>query len=115
MDGRMSKLILSLVVSLTCCLGGVAQAAPAEAARSTPTLEGQPCLSQATARDCQQGAAENDSENEENKDLGKPGNPVNYDAAAAPVPEPQTFLMMLIGLVLLGFNSKRRHSEKFAD
>ena len=38
------------------------------------------------------------------------------DAAAAPVPEPQTFLMMLIGLVLLGLASSRRETyEKFTD
>ncbi len=38
------------------------------------------------------------------------------DAAAAPVPEPATFVMMLIGLVLLGFTSSRREAyEKFTD
>lgn len=37
------------------------------------------------------------------------------DAAAAPVPEPTTFAMMLIGLILLGFNSSRREAfDKFS-
>ena len=37
------------------------------------------------------------------------------DAAAAPVPEPKTFVMMLIGLVLLGFNSSRQEAfDKFS-
>lgn len=35
--------------------------------------------------------------------------------AAAPVPEPHTFVMILIGLILLGFNSSRREaSDKFS-
>jgi len=37
------------------------------------------------------------------------------NAAAAPVPEPQTFAMTLIGLILLGFNSSRREAyDKFS-
>lgn len=40
---------------------------------------------------------------------------VQQDAAAAPVPEPQTFLMMLIGLVLVGMSSRREASEKFTN
>lgn len=36
--------------------------------------------------------------------------------AAQPVPEPQTFIMVLIGLVLLGFTSQRQEEyEKFSD
>ncbi len=78
-----------------------------------PGHPGQPCLSETAARDCQQGAIRPSAE--ENSGQGKPANPAEYDAAAAPMPEPQTFLMMLIGLVLLGFTSKRRASEKFSD
>jgi hypothetical protein len=33
-----------------------------------------------------------------------------------PVPEPQTFVMLMLGLVVLGFASRRRQgSEKFTD
>lgn len=43
----------------------------------------------------------------------KPG---RHDGAAQPVPEPQTFAMILIGLVLLGFTSRRQEAyEKFSD
>lgn len=36
------------------------------------------------------------------------------DDAATPVPEPQTFIMLMLGLVILGFASRRRHkSERF--
>jgi len=35
---------------------------------------------------------------------------------ATPVPEPQTFGMLMLGLVVLGFASRRRQgSEKFSD
>ena len=38
------------------------------------------------------------------------------DAAASPVPEPQTFAMMALGLALLGFASRRRQpSDKFEN
>ena len=37
------------------------------------------------------------------------------DAAAAPIPEPQMFAMILIGLVLFGFTSTRREAyDKFS-
>jgi hypothetical protein len=32
---------------------------------------------------------------------------------ASPVPEPQTFIMLMLGLVVLGVTSRRRLSEKF--
>lgn len=113
----------TLVILLACGMAGAAAyatattaataATPAIQSRATPTLEAQPCLSEAAARDCQQGAVRQGGEDSSGQD--KPANPAEYDAAAAPVPEPQTFLMMLIGLVLLGFTSKRRASEKFSD
>jgi hypothetical protein len=34
---------------------------------------------------------------------------------ATPVPEPQTFIMMMLGLVVLGFASRRGGSEKFIE
>ncbi|SHN42346.1 PEP-CTERM protein-sorting domain-containing protein [Duganella sacchari] len=35
---------------------------------------------------------------------------------ATPVPEPQTFIMLMLGLVVLGFASRRHQSsEKFSD
>jgi hypothetical protein len=35
---------------------------------------------------------------------------------ATPVPEPQTFVMLMLGLVVLGFASRRSDpSEKFKD
>jgi uncharacterized protein involved in copper resistance len=44
-----------------------------------------------------------------------PADPKQQQAAdpATPVPEPQTFVMLMLGLVVLGFTSRRRTSEKF--
>lgn len=44
-----------------------------------------------------------------------PADPKQQPAAdpAAPVPEPQTLVMLMLGLVVLGFASRRRKSEKF--
>jgi hypothetical protein len=57
-----------------------------------------------------------DSDSEEAQPAEHPKDDPQTDAAAAPVPEPQMFLMMLIGLVLLGLASSRREAyEKFTD
>jgi hypothetical protein len=57
-----------------------------------------------------------DNDNEEAQPDPHAKDAAQVDAAAAPVPEPQTFLMMLIGLVLLGLASSRRETyEKFTD
>lgn len=120
MNTMLNTMRTSLLILFACGMAGAAAYAtpatpppPAVQSRATPTLEAQPCLSETAARDCQQGVVRQSSE--ENSGQDKPANPAEYDAAAAPVPEPQTLLMMLIGLVLLGFTSKRRASEKFSD
>lgn len=47
-----------------------------------------------------------------------PANPKHQQPAApaTPVPEPQTFVMLVLGLLVLGVTSRRRASpEKFSD
>lgn len=42
--------------------------------------------------------------------------PHKADDPVTPVPEPQTFVMLMLGLVVLGFASRRREpAEKFDD
>lgn len=56
--------------------------------------------------------------NEAEQNALAPADPKQQSQAepATPVPEPQTFVMLMLGLVVLGFASRRRQgSEKFTD
>ncbi len=121
---KIAPLILATLLAVS--LGGAAQAAvPAvPAAHAAATAHGAKntaatdaaLLPAAYASNPANGAfAEADSSDEVQPDPhAKQAAPI--DAAAAPVPEPQMFLMVLIGLVLLGLASSRREaSEKFTD
>lgn len=46
-------------------------------------------------------------------DTNKQAQSAKVDEAALPVPEPQTFVMLMLGLVVLGFASRRNLSERF--
>jgi len=87
-----------------------AHIAPAtiEAEKCVPTAAA-PCL---TADD----SATKDDDNTDPATLSKANPAQQGDAAASPVPEPQTFAMMALGLALLGFSSRRRQpSDKFEN
>ena len=114
--------ILPLLASTLFALGlaGAAQAS-VHAAPSAPTahaiIEAEKCASSAAAP-CPMAAetAASDDERDELAPLAKANAEQPVDAAATPVPEPQTFAMMALGLALLGFASRRRQpSDKFEN
>ena len=114
--------ILPLLASTLFALGltGAAQAS-VHAAPTAPIapaiIEAEKCAPNAAAPSqmAADGAAAND-ERDELAPLAKTNAEQPVDAAATPVPEPQTFAMMALGLALLGFASRRRHpSDKFEN
>jgi uncharacterized low-complexity protein len=101
-----------MAAALLLALAGAAQAAPAPApaASRVATFDNSSCAQAAPNDAC--GFAGSTEE-----EPGAPAaNPAVYDEAAAPVPEPVTVLMLLLGLALLGLKGGHRQaSEKFAD
>ncbi|MES2076329.1 MAG: PEP-CTERM sorting domain-containing protein [Pseudomonadota bacterium] len=112
----MSKLSSPRVAAaLLLALAGAAQAAPAPAASPVATFDNSSCAQAAPSDACGFGAGVQAGSSEE--ELGAPAaNPALYDEAAAPVPEPVTVLMLLLGLALLGLKGGHREaSEKFSN
>jgi hypothetical protein len=119
---KITSLLTSLLVALS--LTGAAHAkvhnapaAPNVAPNAAATIEAEKCVPNAassciTADD----AAARDDDNIDLATLPKANPAQQVDAAASPVPEPQTFAMMALGLALLGFSSRRRKpSDKFEN
>jgi hypothetical protein len=113
--------VLSLIstVLLAIALAGAAPAhaaAPAASNFAPATIELAPCDANATAPCGIDGKEAKDGKSSES-DLHAlpPANPKQRSAdPASPVPEPQTFIMLMLGLVVLGVTSRRRaRSEKF--
>jgi len=123
---KIATLIPALVVALG--IAGAAQAeAQAVASSATPTFETPRCYSNLSPYVCSaeeaelarlaadyrqfQGASDSAILPRQAKERRQ-----NDAAQPVPVPEPKTFVMVLIGLVLLGFTSQRREEfEKFSD
>jgi hypothetical protein len=108
-----------LAISLAGAAPAVHAAAPAAAAASNfapATIELVQCDANASAP-CGINSKENKFSKTADSDLhALPSTDPKQQAAdpAAPVPEPQTFVMLMLGLVVLGFASRRRvPSEKF--
>jgi len=114
---KTSTFILSLVAALS--IAGTAQA------DVTPTIETPSCYSNLSPYVCSadeaqlaQLAADYRQFPGASDDaiLPRQAKDGHKDTAAQPVPEPQIFVMILLGLVLLGFTSQRQEEyEKFAD
>ena len=102
-----------MAAALLLALAGAAQAAPA--ASPVTTFDNSGCAQAAPSDAC--GFAASGQAGSMDEELGAPAaNPVLYDEAAAPVPEPVTVLMLLLGLALLGLKGGRREaSEKFSN
>ena len=115
---KISPLLVSTLFALG--LTGAAQAG-VHAAPTAPTapaiIEAEKCAPNAAAP-CLVAAegASTDDERDELAPLAKANAQQPVDAAATPVPEPQTFAMMALGLAMLGFASRRRPpSDKFKN
>jgi hypothetical protein len=103
--------VLSLISTLLLALG-LAGAAPAQAVgnNAPATIEVVHCEADAPTPCSMDGKpAEIDLH------AVPAADPKHQQAAdpASPVPEPQTFIMLMLGLVVLGVTSRRRLSEKF--
>jgi hypothetical protein len=115
---KITSLLTSLLVALS--LTGTAHAkvhtAPA-APNAAATIDAEKCVPNA-ASSCMSAddAATGDNDSIDLATLPKADPAQQVDAAASPVPEPQTFAMMALGLALLGFSSRRRKpSDKFEN
>lgn len=97
------------LIAILCAVLNVASA-------STPVIEAPVCDSKLSPQSC---AVQDAGPKQEDTALVAPpaaAKHSRHDEAAQPVPEPQTFAMILIGLVLLGFTSRRQEAyEKFSD
>lgn len=112
---KILPLLTPLLFALS--LSGAAQAkvdaAPA-APTATATIETEKCAPDAAERCLTADDAADDRVAPATATRTAPAQKV--DAAASPVPEPQTFAMMALGLALLGFSSRRRKpSDKFEN
>lgn len=114
---KVSSLISSVLLALS--LAGAAQAHPAGPAASNiaPAIIELPRCDAALPAPCDVSDAV--AANADETDLhAVPADPKRQPSAdeVTAVPEPQTFVMMMLGLVVLGFASRRRESnEKFKD
>lgn len=114
---KITPLVTSLLFALS--LTGAAHA-KVDAAPAAPiahaTIEAEKCVPNA-ATSCMTAddTAAKDDDSADHATLSK-ADAAQRDAAASPVPEPQTFAMMALGLALLGFSSRRRQpSDKFEN
>ena len=114
---KTTPLVTSLLFALS--LTGTAHA-KVDAAPAAPiahaTIEAEKCVPNA-ATSCMTAddTAAKDDDGADHATLSK-ADAAQRDAAASPVPEPQTFAMMALGLALLGFSSRRRQpSDKFEN
>ncbi len=112
--------VLSLISTalLALSLAGAVQAQPAapETSNIAPaTIIVAPCESTATTP-CRSDTPAAESDDAEDHAVLPPTDPKQrqQEVPAAPVPEPETFVMLMLGLVVLGVASRRRQAtDKF--
>jgi len=109
---KITKLLTSLLIALSFASAVHAKADAASATpNATATIDAEKCVPDATSP-----CLTADDDNVDLAALPKADAAQQADAAASPVPEPQTFAMMALGLALLGFSSRRRQpSAKFEN
>lgn len=116
---KISTLMNCALVLLGLAGSAQAQTAPAEKAKPVPATIVLATCNQQAGQPC---GLENDGNNNAIKDNDPETLPANDPKRAQEVepvtqiPEPQTFIMLMMGLVVLGFASRRNGaSEKFTD
>jgi hypothetical protein len=113
---KVSPLISTVLFAIALAGAAPAHAAAPAASNFAPaTIELAQCDANATAP-CGINGKENKDSKAESDLHALPSTDPKHQAAdpATPVPEPQTFVMLMLGLVVLGFTSRRRvRSEKF--
>ena len=115
--------VLSLISTalLALSLAGAAQAKPAAPVTTNNVAPATIVLAHCEEKDSAPCSISNSSpaaKSTETDQAGLPpaGQQPSATDPATPVPEPQTFVMLMLGLVVLGFASRRRQgSEKFTD
>lgn len=100
--------IFALSMAGTAAAATSAEAAPSNAALATTDI--QECVPNAVTV-CEELVIDGVAHSTE--EARKQAQNAKVDAAALPVPEPQTFVMLMLGLVVLGFASRRNVSERF--
>lgn len=111
---KVSSLISTILLALGLAGAAPSQAtAPANSNIAPATIELARCEANAPAP-CSLDSKDSKADEVDLHALS-PVDPKQQQAAdpATPVPEPQTFVMLMLGLVVLGFASRRRISEKF--
>jgi len=110
---KITPLLTSLLIALSLTGAAHAKVAAAPVAPIAPaTIEAEKCVPNA-ASSCM---AAGDDDTVDLATLPKANPARQVDAAASPVPEPQTFAMMALGLALLGFSSRSsKTSDKFEN
>jgi cell division septation protein DedD len=115
---KASSLISTVLLALS--LAGAAQAttvAPAARNIAPATIELASCDANSPAP-CGIGTPDAKPADADDTHAAPPADPKHRPIAepASPIPEPQTFVMLMLGLVVLGFASRRSNSsEKFTD
>lgn len=105
---------LLFALSLTGTAHAKVDAAPA-APIAPATIDAEKCVPNAASSCLSADNAAKDDDSVDPATLPKT-NPAQQADAASPVPEPQTFAMMALGLALLGFSSRsRKPSDKFEN
>lgn len=121
---KMTNLLQATLIALS--IAGAAQASTAGANAAAPApapavivIDHMQCDQHAPAANCEltDTTVKNGQEDDLKMLADESMKQRQMDSAAAPVPEPYTFAMMALGLVLLvGFTSARRQSyDKFSD
>ncbi|MFC0166991.1 PEP-CTERM sorting domain-containing protein [Pseudoduganella danionis] len=116
---KISTLVNCALVMLSLAGGAQVQAAQAEKANIAPATIVLAHCDHHAAQPC---GLDNDGNNTAGKNSEPEALPANDPKRAqevepvAQIPEPQTFVMLMLGLVVLGFASRRGDaSEKFTD
>lgn len=116
---KIQMLIISTLLTLGVASGAQAQTAPAAAVSSAAATMVLAHCDSRSEQPCGLGHETPAQADKNNAPETLPANDTKHAQEVEPVaqvPEPQTFVMLMLGLVVLGFASRRGNaSEKFSD